>query len=962
MVKNYFLLIIQLFCFFSVFPQASLFKPHFPQHADATLWEAVLSMPEKNMFAPEKADSILRLSMQNLTDGIDPEAHLMVLSQLADNYGRMGRNPAKGLEILETSGALYQQKHDTLSIGWAFRYSMLAYNSVYTRNAPGIAINFEKAYNVLVATDSDHPLVPALQYNVMQALFQVRKIVEGFEYFSPLVEYAEKNNDWFQLINAYLAAGNIIKFYNPGLGRQFLQYSLFLAEKYNVTRHLNDPFFYISLGSANTATDHHQEAMQLYKTGLEVLRQYAPQNKSLETNFLYYIGVSYGNLDQFAPAITYLDSSATLEKTLAGKSNHWYRTMGLKGKNLNFAERYAEAKEVNQEVFNYFASSGAEYNSYYYQGSIQELMKSHAGLGQYQEALGLGQRALFNFFGMDPPEDLYTLPELSQLLSTGKNYLELEEAIYLKIDILREMAYQGNEQELVEHMLRHFEAAATITDMHASVVANAETLTSLSARFKLNANKLLDGLATLQANQMQMQEAYRLVARSKAYLLQTENARNQIYAQAIASEKLSLRSDLSIELLKISPEKNPEQWEHINRQLLAIEKNNFVAGIVNPSDPKPLTANTLNISQGNINTNIHPNELVVDFYISTHMIHTFFVGNDSFQAISKPLPDDFNELTSNLFRSIKTGNQNSVNHLARSLGKVLFEGADTRMQKEHAIIVPDEKLHALPFDILYFKDKPLLESMAVSYRYTSHLYRDANAEEMFRPQSFLAMAPAFDVGQPVFDGFASTREEERGEIFREGGSFTPLPATLEEIEEIENLVAGTGMQTRTFERLEATMENFFTYAESYDVIHLATHGVSNITEPSKSGLALFYKAEDDENSQHPGSGLLMLGELSGLTLKADLVVLSACKSGYGTIQRGEGIMGISRGFISAGANHVVASLWKVHDQKTREFMTSFYRFITQGYSYHEALRLAKLEKSAKGWLTVDWSGFILIGG
>lgn len=957
-------LIFQLVVFTAI-SQPALFIPYFPEDADNGLWEKVILLTKNDHYDAAKADSLLNISIQHLTKNTEPAANLMVATLIADYTGRLGRNPGKGMEILISSGELYRQANDTLNIAWVFRYATMASNNAFTRNVSGITTNFENAYRTLMAFDNNHPAVPILQYNLMQAFFQMRRVAEGFSFFHPLIEYSDKNNDWFHMINAYLGAGNIIKFYNPGLSRKFMHYAYFLAERYHVTRHLNDPFFYISLGSSYTATMKHEEAMELYKTGLETLRRNTPQNKSLEGNFLYYIGVSYGNMNNYKQAIAYLDSAAALEKELAGKTRAWYRAMGLKGKNLNFASRFEEALKINQEVFDFFASSGAQYDGYYYQNAIRELMVSNAGLGNYQLALYLGQKAIFNFFGMDPPNDIFTLPEFSQLISGEKNYQELEEAIYLKIDIIRQMAEHESDLPLIDQMLNHFEAAASIIDMHASIVANPESLSALSARFKFNANKLLDGLAAQQATQTEMEMAYMLVARSKAYLLQTENARNQIYDEAktatqLADQVLSKR-DITSHLLSISPDNHPEEWESLNRKLLFIEKDNFVAGILNPVESRPLTSQPLMGDHRAVSKKVQPDELVMDFYVTNEKIHTFLITSTSFKALSKPIPENFNELSHNLFRYIRTGNQSNTNRLAQSLGKILFDGIDYDINKKHVIIIPDEKLHALPFDLLVFHGKPLLNTMSVSYRYSSHLFRKANTELDTSPASFLTLAPVFDLEQNIHSEYTMMEDEEYRDIFEDNGSFIPIPATLDEISELTELLSNSGMRTRSLQRLDANMENFVRYASEYDIIHLATHGFSNSNEPEKSGLALFYGVNALDVNQHPTAGLLMLGQLSRLDLQADLVVLSACKSGYGTIQRGEGIMGISRGFISAGANHVVASLWKVHDQKTKEFMVTFYSYVLEGHNYHQALRLTKLSKKREGWLIMDWAGFILIG-
>ncbi len=970
MIRLTLTLLLQIFVAVAI-SQNPVFKPYFPADADPSLWEEAWLLVESNDFDAEKTDSVIEVSLERLTADIEPEANLMVTTLLADYISMMSKNPARGRQILENSGEIFSQHNhnDTLNIAWVHRYFMMAYNSVYTRNAPDIATNFQKAYHVLMAFNDNHPLVPVLQYNLMQAFFQIRKVVEGFEYFTPLIEYAEKNENWFFMVNAYLGAGNIIKFYNPGLSTEFLQYAFFLAERYQVDRHLNDPFFYISLGSAYTATDNHQHALEYYTRGLDVLREKNPQNKSLESNFLYYTGVSHGNLGNYAQAIAYLDSSATLERELAGKSINWYRTMGLKGKNLNFAGKFKDALEVNQEVYSFFAETNSKQNAYYYQHAIQELMKSYSGMGEHERALQLGQEAVYSFLGLEVPDDLYSLPNLTQHITPDKEYLNLEEALYLKIDIIRQMALEYENSSLIQSMLEHFEAVTHITDFHASVVNNAETLAALSARFKNNANKLLDGMTMLNASSSQKQDAYMLVTRSKAYLLQTENIRNQ-YNEVSGSlkeskEENAIRAQLNALLLDNSPEENPKKWEALNKELLMLEKNIFVAGILNPVEPQKVMQQMAVITDfDSVNDKIREDEMVIDFYLTEKYVHTFVISDQSFKAFAREVPENFEDITNNLFRNIKTGNHPRMNQLANEVSQILFEEIETE-SKSRLVLVPDEKLHALPFDILFIKNQSLLENMAISYRYSSHLFRTSIYNEQPRFKSFLAMAPVFDIRQPLENDYYASQiiqQEEYRDIIQDDEYLAPIPATLEEAETLTRLLSPKGINTKTLLREQATRKNFKNHAPGFDIIHISTHGFSNNHEPEKSGLALYDHIETRHRVDSLVTGLLKLGEISIYDLNADLVVLSACKSGYGAIHKGEGMMGISRGFITAGANNVVASLWKVHDQKTREFMITFYEFLLDGYDYDEALRLAKIDKQKQGWLTLDWAGFILING
>jgi CHAT domain-containing protein len=146
----------------------------------------------------------------------------------------------------------------------------------------------------------------------------------------------------------------------------------------------------------------------------------------------------------------------------------------------------------------------------------------------------------------------------------------------------------------------------------------------------------------------------------------------------------------------------------------------------------------------------------------------------------------------------------------------------------------------------------------------------------------------------------------------------------------------------------------------YRIVHFATHGLINGEHPDLSGLVLSLL---DENGK-PQNGFLRMGELFNLQLPADLVVLSACRTALGKEIKGEGLIGLTRGFMYAGAERVVASLWQVDDQATSQLMRRFYRgLLKENLRPAAALRAAQIEmsKSSRWSSPYYWSGFIIQG-
>jgi len=135
----------------------------------------------------------------------------------------------------------------------------------------------------------------------------------------------------------------------------------------------------------------------------------------------------------------------------------------------------------------------------------------------------------------------------------------------------------------------------------------------------------------------------------------------------------------------------------------------------------------------------------------------------------------------------------------------------------------------------------------------------------------------------------------------------------------------------------------------YRIVHFATHGLINSRHPELSGIVLSLV----DQKGRPQNGFLRLNEIYNLRLNAELVVLSACQTALGKEIKGEGLIGLTRGFMYAGAPRVVASLWRIDDRATAELMARFYRaMLKDGLRPAAALRAAQVSM----WKDNRWSG------
>jgi CHAT domain-containing protein/tetratricopeptide (TPR) repeat protein len=325
-----------------------------------------------------------------------------------------------------------------------------------------------------------------------------------------------------------------------------------------------------------------------------------------------------------------------------------------------------------------------------------------------------------------------------------------------------------------------------------------------------------------------------------------------------------------------------------------------------------------------------------------------------------------------------------VRDAGMQLSRVLLEPAAALIAGKRLLVVADGILNYVPFSALPDPGlagtgfHPLAGSHQIVMLPSASVLAFARQEGGHRAAAPKAVAILAD---PVFIAGDSRVHPDATAPPRAGQSETRVAAVLDSLTERSAADGSVGLARLPFTRQEA--DRIYAIAKAsgsvealdfqancdfamgpelvnYRIVHFATHGFLDDATPAWSGLVLSLV---DERGQ-PKDGFLKLQDIYNLRLNADLVVLSACRTALGKDVKGEGIVGLSRGFMYAGAKRVLASLWKVDDFATAEFMTHFYRaLLTEHRTAAEALRSAQLELSLqKRWADpYYWAGFVLQG-
>jgi CHAT domain-containing protein len=265
--------------------------------------------------------------------------------------------------------------------------------------------------------------------------------------------------------------------------------------------------------------------------------------------------------------------------------------------------------------------------------------------------------------------------------------------------------------------------------------------------------------------------------------------------------------------------------------------------------------------------------------------------------------------------------------------------------------VPDGALHLLPFSLLREDAgaRPLVE------RFEIQIVPSASVWLHWRESPQKAVGPgsgALVLANPLLsagDAPASARLASLAAVPTLG----PLPFAEREGKHVLRNLGGYGR----LEKRERASEGFLksTDLAPYRVLHFAAHAYLDLHRPNLSGLVLAAGGEHEDGLLRPSE----IARLGGLEDK--LVVLAACNTASGEVLRGEGVLSIARAFFQAGAESVVASLWRIDDRLATEFFDGFYRRLSTGASVGHALALTQADWSTNGRPASTWAGFVALG-
>jgi CHAT domain-containing protein/Tfp pilus assembly protein PilF len=371
--------------------------------------------------------------------------------------------------------------------------------------------------------------------------------------------------------------------------------------------------------------------------------------------------------------------------------------------------------------------------------------------------------------------------------------------------------------------------------------------------------------------------------------------------------------------------------------------------------------------------------VLLEYFLGEERSYLWLATDDSLTSYELPGRAQIEEAAKDYINILNNPGQRrreqKVNEMQAALSEMILGPVRDRLAGQRLLIVSDGILQYVPFAALSVRAHasednqpiPLIadsEIITLPSASTLAILRQEQVQRPTRAKTLAVFAdPVFnrdDDRVPKSEAFAGVLPLELQQSARASGvSLTRLPYTREEADKIIALASPSESTEAIGFNANRTLATSKELSQ-YRIIHFATHGLANSQNPELSGLvlSLFNSKGEVQN------GFLRMHELFNLNLPADLVVLSACQTGLGERIRGEGIIGLTRGFMYAGTKRVVVSLWNVDDRGTSELMVKFYhQMLQQGMTPAAALRAAQIEmwKTEEWQSPYYWAGFTLQG-
>lgn len=672
-----------------------------------------------------------------------------------------------------------------------------------------------------------------------------------------------------------------------------------------------------NLGVAYLTLELYGDAVNYFETALKIWEKNYPQAHPSKAFVLRYLGQTYSKMGNVTTALEYYEKSLSMYQESEGKKHpdvaYMYTLLGNVHKSQDkFDEalrEYQLSLIANVSDFNSENERINPSSKNFYNGNT--LLYSLMSKAQALEARYLGKTLKVS----DLTLGLVTLQVCDTL-----------------IDKLRQQT--TNEADKIS-------LGTIANEIYANGVRIASLLSEVSFKDRAKFRE----------------QSFYFAEKSKSAVLQEAisdaNAKSfaNIPAELLEEEK-SLKSAMALVTQKLAQKPSEEEEKYLRETSFHLTQGYLeFTQMLEKKFPEyyDLKFNSSSPSILQLQNKIDEKTALISYFIDedNNRLYTYLITKKRFTLTDQPLPEAYDKYLSGFRNSMYFQEREAFVLTSRNLYKLLIpKSISTSI--ESLVLLPSGRMSIIPFEALLTK---AIKDPNTPFDQMPYLIKNFNIRYEFSAGLLLQKKSS---AQSIVSAKLLAPVN-----FPENGNLSNLPGTEKEVHEIQDLFKSKKIPCDVLTQNNANETAIKDETlKDFSLLHFATHGIVDEDNPELSCVFLRSDSESED-------GNLYSGEIYNLHLNANLVTLSACQTGLGKISKGEGVIGLSRALVYAGARNIIVSFWSVADESTSELMTNFYQTLLQkqNVSFSEGLRESKLELIRKGKYAAPyyWAPFILIG-
>ena len=770
-----------------------------------------------------------------------------------------------------------------------------------------------------------------------------------------------------------------------------------------------------SLGKIYTDAAEWQKALEFHNQALPVFRSI--DSKINEGKTLNNIGIAYSALGEERKGLDYLQQSLPLLRAGTDKNSEALTLLNIGrihrrlGEYEKARDYYSQAQAIQKETGNR-ALEGETLDeiglAYSVEGQYEKAVESHTRAVQIQRAVGNVRREALALNNLGDDYNLLGQPDkaheqFTQALSILRGISDLRSVAGSLEGIARAEQKRGNLANARKYIEESLTLRETVRSRSGSLQLRASFRATLERAYEFYIDLLMQQHAK---DPMQGHDAEALVAsergRARSLLEQLSEARVDI-RQGVDPVLIEKERDLTRVLnakaqyeMRIKARKGSvDELAVLQREISVLEDEyQQVQATIRKSSPsyaaltQPRALDLKDIQQ-----QLDPNSVLVEYALGEARSYVWVVTPESLKTYQLPARAEIEKLARqvsdslvarSVVKPLETPMQRrsriaaadvEFEQAGRELSRMILAPAVSEFGRKRLIVVADGGLQYVPFAALSVATGGAYRPLVLAHEVVSLPSASAFAVQRRNlqdrkpaPKAVAAIAdPVFSVADVRFKGVApkdpgggdASRIIEHLPAGASGQLSIPrLPFTRSEADQILAVAPASSMKVLDF-RANRTMATSGELS-NYRYVHFATHGYLDTTRAGLSAIVL--SLVDPEGK--PLDGFLRVHDIYNLSLPAELVVLSACETGLGKEVTGEGLDGLTRAFMYAGARRLVVSLWNVNDKATAVLMQRLYaEMLRSNKTPAAALRAAQIEMlRTKQWQSpYYWAAFVMQG-